>query len=228
MATPQTIITRALRMLGQATPTSDELTDGLEVLNDLVDSWKNEHLLTYARREETLTLSSADASYTIGPSGDLTTTRPTEIEAAWIVEDDQSYPVRVIADGEYAAIADKTQAGDWPEVLNYKATMANGTIAVWPVPNATRTLMLLTRVPLVEFSTLGETVSLPPGFRRALSANLAIDLAPEFETEPSPSVVKMAGESKALIKRQNAQPIKSASEVAALVGGSTANIVSGT
>lgn len=230
MATVLTLIKRAQRMLGKlaagGTPTDEEQDDALEVLNELIDDWKNDKLLTWARQEESLSLSASDGSYTIGPSGDLTTTRPDDIEAAWILEDGITYPVQLLNDQEWAAITVRGQEGDWPRYANYKPTMANGTLSVYPVPNAARTLMLLTRVPVSEFSTVSDTVSLPPGFRRALSANLAIAMAPEYEVDPPAAVVKMATESKKRLIAINARPIKAHNELA-LMNRSTGNILSG-
>jgi hypothetical protein len=233
MATVQVaVVNRALRLLGKlaagASPTSDESSDCLTALNAMQDSWRTEGLMCYALREESLTLANADSSYTIGPTdGDLTTTRPIAIHAAWIVEDDQSYPVKMITDFEYAAITDKTTTADWPSRANYKASMPKGTLVVWPVPNATRTMKLLTQVPLSALA-LSDTLSVPPGWEDALASNLALAMAPEFELEPSALVVKMARESKANIKRVNMRPLRYYSEVAQLVGSKTSgNILSG-
>lgn len=231
MATAADLIARSLRLLHQIgsgqDPTSDETTDGLEALNAMMSSWNNEGLLCYARQEESLTLSDGDSSYTIGSGGDLSTTRPVVIEAAWIVDDDVSYPVRIIEEAEYAAIQDKTTESDWPNRILYRPSMATGTILVYPVPNATRTLKLLTRVPIASFSLSTDTVSLPPGWERALAYNLALEIAPEYETEPSQAVINMARESKAGIKRINSRPIKALTELSRMFGRGPTNIVSG-
>lgn len=233
MATAQTLIDRALRLIGQigagASPSSDESADALEALNDLIDDWRNEGLMCFALQEESLTLANADASYTIGATGDLATTRPVAIERAWIVDDDVSHPVRLITEQEYADIPAKTTAGDWPDRALYRPSITSdrGTLIVYPVPNATRTLKLLTRVPLAELAAVGTTVTLPPGYRKALIANLALEIAPEYQTSPSDEVVKMARESKANIKRINARPILAGNELGLMFGRGSSNILSG-
>lgn len=230
MATASTLINRALRLIGQlasgASPTSDESSDALVALNDMVEAWKNERLLVYALQEESLSLSDGTASYTIGPSGSpsLNTIRPIDIEEAWIVASNTSYPVKKMQDEEYAAIPDKTTESDWPEYFLYRPSMANGTLIVYPVPNATRTMKLLTRVPVSEFAAVGTTVSLPPGWQRALTYNLALEIAPEYDTAPSAEVVHIARESKAWLKRNNHRPILSRRELS-FVGGSRSNIL---
>lgn len=228
MATGQTLIDRSLRLLGQIgagkDPTSDESNDALEAVNAMLDDWRNEGLMTYAFQEESLTLANADASYTIGTGGDLNTTRPVAIEAAWIVDDDVSHTVLSMTEDEYAGIADKTTSGDWPTRYLYRPTMATGTLIVWPVPNATRTLKLRTRVPLAALSLAG-TVSLPPGWEKAISANLALEIAPEYEVSPAPEVIKMAQEAKANIKRINHRAIKASTGIEHIGSGGYGNIL---
>lgn len=231
MATAATLINRALRLLGQIGSGEEgstaELADGLVALNAMAEAWRNEALLTYAKQEQSLTLADGDASYTVGPSGDLNTDRPVAIEAAWIVVDDVSYPVRIIQEDEYAAIPDKTEESDWPDRLLYRPTMATGTVIVYPVPNATRTLKLLTRVVFAGFAATSTTVSLPPGWEQALAYNLALTWAPEFEAAPSAEVVEIARQSKGALKRMNLRPLPISSGLVGLMGGGVSNIITG-
>jgi hypothetical protein len=226
VATVQTaIINPALRMLGQIgsgeSPTPDESADCLIGINAMLEGWKNDGLLAFAREELTLTLADGDGSYTIGTSGDVNTTRPVLILEAWIVDSNISYPVRQISREEYSAIPDKTTESSWPDKFCYEPTIASslGTILVHPLPNATRTMKLLVRIPVSEFAAVGTTVTLPPGWEEALASNLAIRMAPEFQTSPSPEVVKIARESKAAIKRINTRPLKASTGLEGLVGG---------
>jgi hypothetical protein len=233
VATALDIIDRSLRLLGQIgsgeTASSDEAADGLEAVNALAESWRNERLMCFAMQEESLTLSDGTASYTIGTSGTLNTTRPVAIEEAWIVDNNVSYPVRLITEEEYAAISDKTTESDWPEVALYRPSIASSqaTLIVWPLPNATRTMKLLTRVVFSGFALTSTTVLLPPGWERALAYNLAAEWAPEFQVSPSAEVVQMARESKGNIKRTNHRPIKSFTDLGMMFGAQSGNILSG-
>lgn len=221
MATCATLIERAMRLLGQvpagASPTTSEYAIGLIAINAMLSSWCNEKLMCYAMREESLTFTAA-VSRTIGPTGNLVTTRPVEIAAAWVVDNSISYPVQIITDEEYAAIPDKTTTAPWPDMLNYKGSMADGTIYFYPVPSASGTMKLLTRTPLTAFSATSDTVSLPPGWEDALASGLAVRLGPEFETSASADVKAMARETKASIKIANSGPIKAYTELSMLVG----------
>ncbi len=234
MATAGSVIKRAMRLLGQldsgATPTTDEYTDGLEVLNDLVDSWNNDQLLCFSYQTESLTLADGDSSYTIGASGDLNTTRPVEILEAYVISGTTSYPVKIINEAEYAAIPDKDSEGDFPTRLLFRPTMASSqaTVIVHPVPSAANTLKITTRVVVSSFAATSTTVTLPPGWNRALATNLAVEWAPEFEVTPAGSVLKAAVESLALIKRTNimARPRQATTELGVLFGARSGNIIS--
>lgn len=209
MATAANIIARSMRLLGQISsgedPSTEEYADGLTALNAMLGTWNNPRLMCYALQEESLTLSSGDSSYTIGPSGDVNTTRPVAIESAYVVDSSNlSHEIRLISDKAYAALPNKTQTAPYPTHAVYRPSMATGTLLLWPVPDGTVTSMkLLTRIPLTSFSTTSDTVSLPPGWEEALAYNLAIRLAPEFETEPGQSVIEIARDSLAAIKTAN-------------------------
>lgn len=75
-------------------------------------------------------------------------------------------------------------------------------------------LTLQVWTPVQSFATAGTSVSLPPGYERALTTNLAIELAPEFGKSISQEVAKAASESKAAIKRMNIRPIYLQNEMA--------------
>lgn len=228
MSTVQTRINRAARLLGQLQSNTDlgtnESADALVALNAMLDSWRNEELMCYATQTESLTLSASTVSYTIGPGGTLNTTRPVEIQDAWVVVSNISYPVRQITDAEYDAIQDKTATADWPDRFNYRPTMSTGTLYVYHAPNATRTMNLRTRVVVAAFSAVSSTVTLPPGWEEAIDTNLAVRLAAEYEMQAPPDVVDMARAAKASIKRMNSQPIKAYTELPVLVGRRVRNI----
>lgn len=232
MAAVSVRIDRALRLLGATgageTPTDDERSDALISLNGMLDAWRNDRLMAYAMQDETLTLSASDGSYTIGPSGDLVTTRPVEIAEAYIVQGNITYPVMMVDEASWAGIVDKTQESDWPTHALYRPAMPNGTLLVYPEPNATRTMKLVTRVVAGPFAAVTTTVTLPPGWEAAIDFNLAIELAPEYEIEPSAAVVKRAKETLGGIKLANAkaQPRLVATELAEVFGGHTGNIFS--
>lgn len=228
MSTPQDLVNRAGRLLVNSGVSINATlsANALISLNAMMDSWRNEKLMCWAFQDETLTLVANQTTYSVGPSGsDLTTTRPVEIEAAYVVVSNLSYPVRLINEEEYAAIVAKASVSTWPTHMWVAYTMPNITLTVYPVPNTVTTLNLITRVVLTQFSSLSDTVSLPPGWEDALASNLALYLAPEWQVAPSQMLTKMAIDSKANIKRQNARPVRAYTELRGLISQHRANIL---
>lgn len=208
MATAGDVISRALQLNGTHGPgkstSDDDYAAGLAALNSMVDSWRNDKLMCWAERVEALTLSAGVSTYTIGPGGTLNTDRPVEIDGAYIVQGTTSYPIlRQLSEQEYAAIGLKGATSSWPEAFLFRADYPLATIIVYPVPTMTTTMNLITRKPFTGFTAITDTVSLPPGWQKALEFNLAVDIAPTWQTTPPPLVMKGAIESLKGIKNSN-------------------------
>ena len=220
MATPQTIINRALAPLLESgeSPTATESSDALTALNQLLDSWQNERLMIYSYQTEQITMDGSSSSYTIGPSGDLVTTRPVEIMSAYMITGTTSLPVGILNKEEYDSITDKTSTSDMAEYLYYEPVMPDGIIYLWPVVSSTNVLYLNTRVPLTQFSSLSETVSLPPGYLRALSLNLRVEVSDDYNRPISASLARQAMLSKRSLTLANGRPIKAYTELPGLFG----------
>ena len=205
------IINRAMRLLAQISPgvlpTTDEYAVGLESLNGMMDAWRNEGLTSITYKDEPFALVPGQASYTIGTTGNFATDRPVKIERAYLVDSNGvSTPIFEMNSDEYASIIVKAQQSSLPYRFYYAASMPNGTIWPWPVPNAAYTMHLITWTPVASFATISTSIAFPPGWEDALAANLAIRVAPEFEQDPTPAVFKMAAETKAGLMRANNKP----------------------
>lgn len=210
MATPSTMIVRSLQLIGEKgigdTLIAAEETAYLAVLNSMMESWSLERLLVYHILDEVFTLTAGDGSYTIGTSGDFNTTRPLKIEGAVIRDtDDADSGVEILGADAWRRIVLKTSTGNsYPSYLYYdpQYTSARGVINLWPEPQAGLRLVISSWKQLQTFAAISTTLALPPGYERAIIYNLAIELAGGM-IEPSPSVVKIARESKGAIKRVN-------------------------
>lgn len=207
MTTARSIVTRAMQKIGvlvkSEAPSADEAQDALSSLNALISSWGNDSLNIYARTWESFPMTGA-SSYTIGPSGNFNTIRPTNIISAYLRSVDIDYPVAVIDDESFNTIPFKSLTGV-EYVLNYSNSYPLGVIRPYPIPSASYSLFLLSEKPLTEFATLDTELSMPPGTERALIYNLALELAPEYSQQPDPSVVKIANDSLGLIRSKVAQ-----------------------
>lgn len=232
MATAQNLIDRALRLIGAIasgeSPTAAESADGLTALNSMISSWQTEKLNVYAFVDTAFTLVATDASYTVGPAGNFALTpRPSKIEQVYVRANDIDYLIELVDFAKWNSIPDKTSSSDIPIYAYYEPTLATGTLQLWPVPNTAYSLHIVTWTTLAELASLATTITLPQGYERALAYNLAIEVASEYEKEPSNSVVMIAMESKAAIKRANNRPMLMNSELGYLIGGQRSNIFSG-
>lgn len=232
MASSQTIIDRALRLIGAIasgeSPTTAESNDGLVALNAMISSWQTEKLNVYAFVDTAFTLVNADSSYTVGPAGNFAITpRPSKIENCYVRANDIDYQVEMIDKDKWLSIPDKTSDSDIPIYAYYEPTLTTGTLQLWPVPNTAYSLHIVTWTSLVELAALATTITLPQGYERALAYNLAIEVAPEYEKEASQSVMMIAAESKAAIKRANIRPMLAYTELGYLIQGQKSNIFSG-
>lgn len=232
MATVQTLIDRALRLIsatesGEA-PTAQESADALISLNNMLESWQLDRLMVYTYVETAFTMVAGDASYTVGPSANFNLTpRPSKLENIFVRDSDIDYPVQLVTQERWYAIPDKTVGSDIPSMAYYEPSYSNGTLQVWPVPSRAASLRIVTWTPVSSFAALSTTVTLPPGYERAIAYNLALEIAPEYEKQPSPLVMQTAVESLAAIKRANQRPIDSYTELYPLIGAGKSDIYSG-
>lgn len=213
MATAQTLITRALRLLSVigsgVTPDSNALADGLTALNAMLEGWRNQPWASWSIDEVTGSIVANQQSYTLGPAGNINTTRPINIENARFQLLGVDYPLQVIDQAQWAGIRVKGLKSNIPRYIYPTGDYPLVTLNLWPIPTQTATLILGVVHPLSGISALGDTVSLPPGYEQAIAYNLAICLAPEFGVSASGEVVQIAKKSLAEIKRMNSQTITS-------------------
>ena len=232
MATVQTIINRSLRQLGQIatgqSPTASESNEAFIAINAMLGSWFNEKLMVYAIVDISIPIISGNTTRTIGASGNVVSTRPPKLESAYVIYSTTSIPVEIINDDQWSAIPEKTATSSYPTKIYYEPDYPNGTIYLYPVPNGSSTLHVMTWTPLTAFVALTDVISLPPGYEDALAFNLSVMIAPEYEIGKAPDViVEMARTTKANIKRVNARPVKAYTELSALIGSDRGNIITG-
>lgn len=196
---------RLARVLGEGeTVSAEAASNALTALNDMLDSWNTERLAVYQVRKESLTLTPGSASYTIGSGGNLNTTRPVKIEAAWITRQGIDYPLTEINSFQYDSIPLKTSQASFSELFWYDTGYPLGTIYIFPVPTEANTLNIRTWVPLNAGLALSDTISLPPGYRRALAFSLAEEIAPEYGVQLLPDVKAKAAKARDDIRQRNA------------------------
>lgn len=208
MATIGEVINGSLRLLGVLaegeTPSADTSTDALTAFNQMIESWSAERLAVYATQDQTFTWAASVASRTLGPSGDFVGTRPIQVlDSTYFRVNNLSYPIQLINEEQYTAIALKSSTSTYPGVMWVNYDYPNITMKIYPVPMLALEMHIFSVLPLVEVTNLATTLTVPPGYVRAFRYNLACELAPEFGLEPTPQVKRIADVSKRTLKRIN-------------------------
>lgn len=219
MAIALDIITDALLMLQVYAP-GEVLTDadaeqGLSVLNDMLDSWSNEDLMTYAIFEQEYQMVPGQSQITIGPGGNINTVRPLRLidgpGAAYIQDltpGQNNYPVNVVPRDVWNMIGSRTVNSNVPDTLFYDPQYPLGIINLFPVPNLAWNLFFDSYQQLTEFANLYSELTLPVGYKKALQDCLAVELKPYFKTGPlDPMILAKASNSKGNIKRTNLREV---------------------
>jgi hypothetical protein len=225
----------ALKLGAKATGeslTASEYSDGLKILNSMLDAWAIDKLLVYQILQTGYSWAAAASSRTIGTGGDLSGTRPIRIEEGSFFHDSVNnldVPVNILRNrSTYDRIRVKNTNTTYPEYLFYDPAYPLGVLYAYPVPSSALTLYLNTWQTLQSFSNGTTALALPPGYQWAIEHNLAIALEPIFTMPAPPSVVKAANTSLAALKRINNTPLMGATEVAHVLRGvSKPNIKAG-
>lgn len=216
--TARSIVERALRLLGVASagqPIAAVMAqDAQGALNTLIDAWATERLLTYARPRLTLDLVPGQHVYTWGvdgaTGGDIPVEAPLRLEICLLTVPGslpQEWELAILSQADYeTGIWQKTLASSYPECVYLEPTRPYARLHVWPVPTMAYQLQLIPWPGLPPYPTLDHAVDWPQGYERAFQYNLAIDLAPEYTLEPSPTVQRLAAESKRALYPINARP----------------------
>jgi hypothetical protein len=187
----------------------DDTADGLATLNMMLGEWQAERLSVYHLADTPL-VSTGAQSYTVGSGGNFNIQRPVRIEGAYARLNAGSasaidYPVTLLDSREdYARIALKGLTS-FPEFAYYDPAYPLGNLIFYPVPNASFELHILTMEVLPQFAAPGAVINLPPQYLSAIRYNLGPYLAPSYQIEPLPSLVRRAANAKRIIKRMNTQ-----------------------
>ena len=216
--TARQVVTTALRLIGVSAaeqPISPDMAESaLDALNAMIDSWATEKLLTYTRPKVPLVLVPGRGTYQWGVPGvlaapDLPTAPPVRLELCLLTVPDsleQEWPLQVLDQDQYESwILRKTFASTYPEAVYLEPSQPYAVLHVWPVPDMPSTLQLFPWQAHQPYTHLDHALPWPNGYQRAFAFGLACELAPEYGVEPSPTVLRVAEESKRSLYPINAR-----------------------
>lgn len=122
-------------------------------------------------------------------NADFFTDRPVELLGAFMRITGQDYQIGVVTERFWNNIQYKTALADQPTKVLYRPGYPFGQILLNPIPNVAGTLHIKTRNTLHAYGSLSEDQPMPPGYERALTLALAIDMAPEYAEKISPEAL---------------------------------------
>jgi hypothetical protein len=204
------LINGSLRLLGVLaegeTPSAETSQDALLAMNQMIQSWNTERLAVFSTQDQVVTWPPSTISRTFGPTGDIVANRPVAIDDSTYFRDPASgisYGLKLINQQQYNGIAVKTVTSTYPQVLWVNMTYPDSEMYVYPVPTKVLEFHVVSVNELTQPVNLATDLAFPPGYLRCFRYNLACELAPEFGTEPSRQVQRIAMTSKRNIKRIN-------------------------
>lgn len=189
MATVKSLVESALKSIGvlaageQAQPS--DLQDAITKLTQMLASWEHETLLIPALATELFEVDSKQ-EYTVGPGGELDTTRPVQVFSLRAVDANGTERIikltsRNIIDG----LPIKDTVETYPRWFHYEPEYPLGRIMLSSVLAPDTKLMLVAAKPFSPLPDLTEQTEFPPGYDRAIRLGLAFELAPEYGIQVS-------------------------------------------
>ena len=203
-------ITRALRLLGVLaegeTSSASVMQDSLMAMNQMIDSWNTERLSVFCTQDQVFTWPAGEYIRTLGPTGNFIGLRPVLLDEATYFRDpgtNVSFGIKFINQQQYNGIAVKTVSSTYPQVIFVNMGFPDVTMSIYPRPTRDLEWHFISVQELSNPATLVTNLLFPPGYLRAFTYNLAMEIAPEFGVEPSPQVQRIAMTSKRNLKRIN-------------------------
>ena len=202
-------INRALRLLGVLaegeTPSAATSQDALLAMNQMIDSWNTERLSVYATQDQVFSWPAGEIRRTLGPTGDFVGNRPVLLDDAtyYRAPSGVSYGIKFINQDQYDGIAVKTATSTFPQVIFVNETFPDVEMFIYPKPTQVLEWHFISVQELTQPALLNTQLHFPPGYMRAFTYNLAMEIAPEFGVETSPQLQRIAMTSKRNLKRIN-------------------------
>ena len=203
-------INSALRILGvlseeeEATPAQAQ--DAVNSLNGMIEAFTNESLIIPHNEIKSYTkpVGGWSNAVTIGSGEQIDETAPTEILTAFFRDAGGSdFQLKPFSFNQWADIRTKNTIAR-PISFFYETNIRSIKIYFDTIPYAEDTLKLVAKMPFDTIYKVTDDVAWDYGYERMIRYNLAIELASEYGSSLNDSLVAIATNSKAHIKRMNA------------------------
>lgn len=183
-----TLIKESMQLIGAlgegVDPNATQYADASRALNIMVKAWQAHGLQLWTISTASITLTASTASYILGPAGSTgLIERPLKIVEAYIRNtDDTDLVMQPLTRQQYVNIPNKSQTG-LPTQWFYDPQLTNGTVYVYPAPDATSatyTLKLVYQSPIEDMDSSTDDFDFPKEWYEAIKYGLAVRLAPVY------------------------------------------------
>lgn len=193
------------------TPSASQAQGALSKLNSMLDMWNVENLMVYGSTAYSFPIVPGQSVYTVGAGGNFTVPRSAKIQAIYLR--DMSLPtsnqmdqlIWSVTDSEWQSVPFKNMTGGLPQIAWLNESYPLATLTINPLPNTGTYNIVIWASGILGNLGLYDLVSLPPGYREAIVANLVIRLAPSYQLDPSQITVNLAYSGKDTIRANNLQ-----------------------
>jgi hypothetical protein len=184
-------VTQALKkigILGQGfTASADEMSDAIEVLNQMLATWSTEGPNLWTRAEQTVTLITGTQTYTLSP-------RPRLVyNARWLVDGAERIPLTEWDHQDWDRFIYKTSTGE-PKIYVLNKQRTSTTITLWPIPtfaSGAQTLKVSYERSWEKVTDGSQDIDIPEEFIEAVVVCLAARLAEDYQLN-TPTTQKVA------------------------------------
>lgn len=203
MASGQAIINAALRWFGELegdeSPNTSESNVALDYANQILDNWGiREDMATFAALESVALVSGSNS---VALSARVSRVVSGNVSNAA----GPTWPLEILDAKAWNALEDKDAQSQMVTKAFYDRQLPIGTLYVSPRPSSSGLVAnIVTWIGQVGFPDLTTSITILPGYTLALVTELAINLAPNYEVEPSEALTQAHDRAMAEIARLNA------------------------
>lgn len=196
----------------------EELQDGFDILNTLLDQWNAQRLTIFSILRTLQNIQAGQQTYKVGlgatdVAGNLVwnqLVRPPRIENAglYLVSGQGSQPLelpmRLMTFQEWAMLPIKATPSTFPLWAYYDYAFPYGNFNVWPVPQQSNQIALYVWTLASQFTSANQFVVMPPGYLKALEYYVAYELCPRWRKPASAELISERNNAMGVIKSLNA------------------------
>lgn len=207
--TARNIITNAFSLLAITNPATVDITWGLDRLNNILASLVTEGINIQGIAIDNTVLTAGKRTYTIGTGGEINTVRPESLASIVLSypNEVQSEPVKcTMSLEEYSVVSGLSDTG-LPTSVWYDNNYPLSKIYFDIIPDKAYTCVIYSNKAFADITDLDAVYDIHSKYHEFLETNLALNLAPRFNSIPDGMVIGRAGLTKLQIQNSNIKSV---------------------